>query len=903
MRCFKITALLICLILCVSSVTAVTAEQEWTKSEINGTAVFNADNTEVAIECKTTRRDTASVLVSSPVIADLSAGGKVARIAFVMTASGFDLSGTSASVMLGDKTANRAELLKIASGGTLTAAGSADTAMQISYDTQYRVEVIADTQGDLSISINDETVYKGTDNAELSALEPNELCFYAQNMFSTRTTGSSMLTLSNMSFSTEDAFEFAGLNIGGKLNPTMISTEAINAEKIKIAFSGMFGAEMASKENYSLLINSEAAEFDFNVLNDGVLISPKKSLAIGDSIKITISKIADCFGFEPDAEKEYYISVIGDDYAAPTISINYEGSTSFIYGGSVGLPISADSAYLNKISVYVNETLVGDYSQNSFIYTFKPDAAGSYTIKAVAEDIYGAAAEEQIMFTVAANEAPRVSFEDYANGAEATFLYEDKKLVRVLGSDDSGIAKIEIYVNGNLRREINESSAVIDLDDFGLGMGTTKLEAIAFDTSGLTAKTTLYVVIVRQAFNDLINEKNFKESANKFESGISVARQRGFARVEKVDEAHGNSLIIGMDENCDTEKFSNTQYTYVQHSFYPDYKSRIYEFDVRMQKAPIKNGGVVLCIRRSNGTFDSLFSIGNTGFVLRGVTVPVDEGEWYHVSFPSNYSGTTMTFDIVVTDSKENIIYKVENLTTDLGVNPSGYRIYTTTDPANFCEIAFDNITLTSIEQSFTVLGVGNEDGGYSDKIAGGTDEVSVYISGKLVSDDATPDKISLYRGSRKVEIRSVRYNSETGCVTLKLTEPLRADAGYRVVFDGSVGFGNGGTLGAPMEYDFTTVEGEIDVVGVTRKPTKDGLEITVSISNKTEKDMPICVFVSVFDKDERIVGTQVFEDIAVADMYGAEHTYSCRSGAYTQVFVCDAINIGHIYYSDYSGK
>src|SRR6185503_19476002 len=202
----------------------------------------------------------------------------------------------------------------------------------------------------------------------------------------------------------------------------------------------------------------------------------------------------------------------GGGNVAPTVSFSSPQNGAAVAAGTdlhVQVTASDSDGSIAGVKLYVNNQFVrqegnppyewGAATQNDpLLQNF---AAGSYTLKAVAEDNLGATKESTITITVgSANSPPAVNFIQPANGA---VLPVGADLYVQAGASDSGgsVASVQLFLNNQLVRQENlapyEWGAAGQNDPLllDLAAGTYTLKLVATDNAGATGHSTITVTV------------------------------------------------------------------------------------------------------------------------------------------------------------------------------------------------------------------------------------------------------------------------------------------------------------------------------------------------------------------------------------------------------------------------
>ena len=545
--------------------------------------------------------------------------------------------------------------------------------------------------------------------------------------------------------------------------------------------------------------------------------------------------------------------------------------------------------------VYANGTLITELPFGTESYEFNPKSAGTYNITVIIYDSYGNTAQAEISLEFVANELPSIAIEGIANGAEITLNTTDSKEFTINAYDSDGsIDRVEIYRYGDLIDTAYEVPYTGSLDDLGLCMGINPYKAVVYDNLGASASTSVSVLLTKYSQVSFLSETDFVKTGSAYGSGMSVAIQRGFAREETVDEEHGNSLVMGIDENTNTTDYTSGQYTFIQSPMNNNYTLYQLEFDINVIQPPAKDRVVIYGIRRNNGIVADIMQVGKTQLVFGSDKVDYTPG-WNHV---------------VITLSREigNQYYSAEvngelvasKTAIDLSDAPTNYRFFTTGDASNIGSVAIDNIAYSSLIESPRIIGVGTHSDIADGKISCDTREVGAFLSGTLLREDLTRENVHLYSGNAEIETELVRFNSNTNCIEITAAESFAPNTEYKIVLDGNVRFSELDELGLPMEVRFTTDHKGLTVDSLELSSLDDSLTIDAAFTNLDYSSKDIYVFVTFFSEEGRLLNTRLFKETLTADNTSNSFTFTVPGwdGAKPYVFITDGIMADRIYFA-----
>ncbi len=870
-----------------TAIEAVSVADEWTLPEAyNGTVVFNDTKTDVQLNCKTTGRTMASVEAVSPAIDTEEGENGVIRLKFDLSASGFGANQTALISAYNPAASYAAELFRL-NGTTLTVFGTSTATLE--EETVLNIDAIfnIDTK-EYTVTINDETVFSG-ENENISYLDKTDVRIQMQSFWIRNIVAETTLDLKNMDFTSDKSFVLHGFYAKeSQIGSICALGEVENG--VTVRFDGIGSDAMYTKENYEVSVNGETVDFEVQKTNKGAVIFFPGGLYAGDDVLIYIKSVEDVFGNVYDGSDSISFKVAGSDYISPKVEISCY-KTELVLGETAELSISLTGTDWIDVKLYVNGEYEDSFEQEQFTFEFTPDQASEYTIKAVVTDEYNVVDEKEITVTFALNDAPTVSFDGFVAGETKSYQMTEEKDIIVMASDDEEVKCIELYLNGELIRTLSESEYTWNLDDDGVLLGNNEIKAVVYDMYGLQSEFVAYVEVTKQLMTEVLSEDAFTESSGKFGSGISVAREKGVARVKTIDDAHGASLVLGMDETY--TEVTTGGYTHVNTSRNKTYLKQEYQFDMYVEKSPKLATGLTFGVRRSNGAVQTMMLVNDGELKFGNNTFNYEEQKWYRIKFYVSFENGNQYYDAYVDNTPI-----ATGMSVDFSDASTGYRFFTTTDPENMCSIAVDNIKVLGEVKSFTINGVSNTvDEEPAEVIKPNTKQICVHIDGFVVTSDLNIENVLLYNGSVKKEIKRIAYNIEKGIIIIETEDSLLANNSYTVTFSENIRLIDDITIQSPMQYSFNTLSLDITVDEISRKIRKQNSEISVSVSNVSEQSKKIYVFGTVFDEG-RFVKTELFSADVSAQSSSESFSFNISNSAdkEIQVFVSDGINIGTIY-------
>lgn len=598
--------------------------------------------------------------------------------------------------------------------------------------------------------------------------------------------------------------------------------------------------------------------------------------------------VKDILGKEAQAETEITYS-LPSGYIPPSVSITAE-NTALKLGETIKANVLCEGTHYQSVDVFVDGELKDNYEQESFNVFYTPKKTGTCIIKAVITDLFGKTDQKELKFTIADNDAPTVSFDGISDGGHISFSYDLPKAIKVSAADSDQIDRIEIYVDGVLKKTHKGDSLEFDFDQFDMGLGGFVITAVAYDAYGLDGKTTAAVEIT----NSL---KELKIENTEFDTGVSFTVKRGHALVGVAAPQHGKSILIGMAE---TDSDPEANYSSVNITS-GGYNQTEFVFDMCVIKKPSGKGLTFAARTVDNGTvkIPEIFTVNDANFVSGGGKFAYEVGKWYTVSIEVNFS--KKIFSTIVYDGESKAVL-ASGSTGDFGTF-SNWRFYTSTNKTDYCEFALDNFKFYEIISAPGIESVGYDDKISSDIIPTFAKSINITLNGSLEAQDINIENVRLLRSKEQVYLEKVQYDRSANKIILILKDALISDADYSVVIDKNVRISQSRTLGADIKANFKTGYSNIQISGINWKIKKDNsANLTFDAKNLSKigeseyQKTPISVIVTLWNGDGRFVKTCA-KDFSLSE---AEKSFSFdvsdAAGLNAEIYFANNLNDLNIY-------
>ena len=199
-----------------------------------------------------------------------------------------------------------------------------------------------------------------------------------------------------------------------------------------------------------------------------------------------------------EAKSSYLLTSDGQpaaDVVDPVATINSPANGAIVAGMVVLSATATDNVGVSKVEFYVNGTLHStDTAPYAFTWNTSAIANGTYTLSAKAYDAAGNAGQSAgVTVTVNNDKTPPTAAITSPVGG-ATVL--GTATVNVAASDNVGVSKVELYINGQLAGTKNAAPYSFSWATGSYPIGSNSLFAYAYDAAGNRAQSAAVQVNV-----------------------------------------------------------------------------------------------------------------------------------------------------------------------------------------------------------------------------------------------------------------------------------------------------------------------------------------------------------------------------------------------------------------------
>ncbi|WP_298273270.1 Ig-like domain-containing protein [Geobacter sp.] len=194
-------------------------------------------------------------------------------------------------------------------------------------------------------------------------------------------------------------------------------------------------------------------------------------------------------------ESSYSNVVSVAEAVPPTVTITSPGANSTI-SGTTSVAINAnDNVGVTKVELYVDGNLAGTDTATPYSVSLNTStlAVGTHTLLAKAYDAAGNVGQSSIVSVTVANDTtpPVTTITSPANGSAVSGM----TTVSIAATDNIGVSKVELYLNGTLFATYGSAPFDISWDTTKYANGSYTLTAKAYDASGNVSSAQVQVTL------------------------------------------------------------------------------------------------------------------------------------------------------------------------------------------------------------------------------------------------------------------------------------------------------------------------------------------------------------------------------------------------------------------------
>ena len=492
-----------------------------------------------------------------------------------------------------------------------------------------------------------------------------------------------------------------------------------------------------------------------------------------------------------DNFKFYHLNKMIDGYEKPAVTLSCD-TESVTESLPAKISASVESKVdINKVDFYVGDELAFTDTEAPFEFE-RIYEKGTYTVRAVAEDIYGETGEDSIDITSAADTKPLIKW-----SLENNISYEKADLESMsaqITMTDAELVKCIVEADGETVAELTLGDNTFDLSH--LSIGRHEIRIFAENNLGETAEKKV-VITVNRKFDDAVWTADFNDGST---SGWTNGSGQ-FVRTEVIRQDFGESQLVG----ANTTQNTNVEGALAEIKYQNINTVATAEYDLYFNDINGNGMTAMLCLDGNNAVRPVLFTVNKDGLVSSSgkILAAFEAKKWYHIKSVVDSQNAVCTLYL----DGEELLTNEPLAKMNKGEKLNSVRLVSKLQGTEETYFAVDNIVVRETTLAPTILNVTSENGG--ENIVSAKDSViMVYFSGALQPTSVYPAKFTI----DGAVIKSAHYDDDKRAVIITLDKPL-AKGKHRVTTAENLVMGNGEIYAEKLFADFEVKANDISVV------------------------------------------------------------------------------------------
>lgn len=606
-----------------------------------------------------------------------------------------------------------------------------------------------------------------------------------------------------------------------------------------------YGTEMApsaySKDCFTVTENGAALD-EFTVLRTetGVELNVAGGFKESASYTVSVPELYNLYGEKCREAEMLEFHIMPEEYEEPEIVFAGENTAiELTEGENVVLPFHVMKGLPKQVILKGYGGDIEVFSSDGRLYacSLQP-VSGKYTVYAEMIDSIGKTARsEAITLQVYSNSAPLITILGVKEGDALEIVSPD---IVISASDTDGVRQLSVTDNDiKIAENFDGKSLIVKPEE--LGTGNHRLKVSAEDGFGKRVEQNITFLIEKNVYEEkLAYDFNSWESYSDITFGN--ASQNGYVNIQKTDDEHGNSIVVGFAGGNEGESdfpwinLDNQGLTGVGRS----------EFDMYISDA---GDYFHLEIYQQSGTLTSALRIVGDELICGSGetmgTAKIAYQRWYRVRLDMDIPQHIYT---VYLDGE-----RIGSGEISLGLTRANYlRFY---GPSNNTHTyaAIDNLQIYGAVTAPKIIGLREEKDGY---VSAEYKTLTFVIGDKVMA--KFPEKADVLIRSSDGDYLSVKSMNTLGnIVSVELAQSLESGESYTAALKGLWLVAANRKIDADLSYAFRTSVPQIDVLSAV--PVQDGRFLTFEATNLTNEDKNFYVIYSI-SKNGRLVSTEVIK-------------------------------------------
>lgn len=729
-----------------------------------------------------------------------------------------------------------------------------------------------------AVWLNSEIIYNG----DITSLWNDELksdsleLFVWNSFYQRRKSASSSFTIAN--FYSGTASESTAATTPGNNEITYGGRDSV----ITLDWGGFTGpakddeGNFIAKDNvgcYTLTEDGDTIDFSVNASGSVIEIIPENQLGYDKTYRLTSTAFRDVFNTKDIEGIDLTFKTAIENYKAPVVELQaYDDgnliagtNTEIFTGDEILFKCRVESDVVIEKVVFSSDENIAEITEvedGAYSYIFKSLNAGSYEVSVKAVDAYGGVSEEKyFIVNVKENTPPSVSFKFPEDNAQITAA--ELTGVEVEANDAEGsVKKVELFVDRELFCTLSEKPFKADLSS--LEKTSHIISAVAYDERGLAAECRVNIIVIGDTFNKVLWEESFdRYKGGKTDEMTGVVGSIEGKPILRASTEYGEENGIVCEWYADrTQSDDEIPDTWVGYDLPYGNVPVTYEFDLNVKSFPeyIK---IYLLQQYYEGSSKKTLNLADVLLAKDKLTIyntsfpiELEENHWYRIIYTINFSGSSISAVIYDYESQGNIletpfITMKNTVVEDLKVN---LRMSTAFIENGVTCFAMDNMVVKKSMVQPTIKSIGYDTVENPEVIPPEKENVTVFMSQPINSENISDDTVKVYDGDREVLVENVTYGDN---IKITFKEKLKSNTAYTVKIQSQWYDDNGEEITEELSKAFLTDYYDIDSKNVELVKNGEKYAICGTLVDKKNKGGYIFAILTLREA-EKIVSVSV---------------------------------------------
>ena len=525
---------------------------------------------------------------------------------------------------------------------------------------------------------------------------------------------------------------------------------------------------------------------------------------------------------------------------------------------------------VSKVEIYADGELQKTFNKEPYVWE-NEFPVGEHEIYAVVTDGYGKTGQSTaVTLKVLPDTRPRLtcSLEDGAS-------YDRTRLDRVSVNIKMSEASIEnAYINadGEKLADIKELNGEYDLS--GISIGIHDIYVYVENNLGEYSEQSFRITALKR-FETVAFESDYENSNNLSYTDNGI----GYVRFKTIDEAYGNSIVLGADKEVDVSK----EGAWTSLNLKNCATTAIVDVDMYVSAA---RGTIFAMYSTSSNRRTNIFKVSSSKISTFDGTqsYPFSAGEWHHIQMVIDAEASEYTMYVDDEAALKNV-----KIDVPAGSSMSWIRIISQLPGVPETYFALDNQKVMHVSYAPYIQKITSPSDSGDNRVSVKDNTFTAYFSAALSGVSVYPSKFSLYTDGKTIPIEKTEYDSENKSVVFTVGETLEPGKKYRLTVGENVILPSGDAYGETLYGDFYAVNSAYEVV--SQNMSQSG-SLTCNIKSFKENPQQVYLLVNIYDSSDKIISREIKQlTLNYGENQIMQQITGCNAENKAEVFIWDSLS------------